>query len=338
MAKKHSGQCGGVAEIAATNVRESEANESSSRGERALDQHHYTPGAHEAESRLRALLSNHSLGILEVTPAGCVTMANRTLGDWLGVESCALVGRDLVALMPDEDHAMLMRQLAKLADERIDSTAIAHRFRNRAGDDLWVRSTWSARRSNGGAISHLIAIVENIADERRDELVRSILEESIRGLESRRRFVDRLIDGLPVITWQALPNGACQYLSPQWRAFTGMVDATGVQWLAALHPDDRAAVSTLWIDDAPPEGEHRRMCWRIRRVDGTYHRFDIVARPLCSNDGDVLSWTGVCIPAAAQEAVVTAASRSGACQRVALPLRGQAIRTTTDPPHDHRSA
>lgn len=285
------------------------------------DHQQYSTAESEAESRFRALLTNHALGIVEVTTDGDVALANRALCDWLGTEPSMLAGRSLASILHADDRITLARQLERLASGAIDSTTITHRLRRSAGIDLWVRSTWSARRSGGGEISHLIAIVDNIAQQREDELVRSILEESIRRLEERRRFIDTMLGELPAITWRALPSGICEYLSPQWCAVTGMADGSGLRWLGAIHPDDRGRFAAAWSDTAPFGHEPRRLALRLRRADGAYHRYEVLGAPICDDRGAVLAWTGVFLATPVLSRVPTQRPVSDLTSTSDLPLR-----------------
>jgi PAS domain S-box-containing protein len=282
---------------------------------------HQQHGENDAESRLRALLGNHALGIVEVTVDGGISLANRALGDWLGIEPSMLVGRELSSLLHPEDNVTLVRQLERLANGTIDSTTIAHRLRRPAGVNLWVRSTWSARRSASGAITHLIAIVDNIAQQREDELVRAILEESIRRLEDRRRFIDRVIGGLPVIAWRALPSGICEYLSPQWCGLTGMRDGSGLRWLGAIHPEDRPLFASAWSDTSPYSDHPKRIACRLRDSDGVYHRYEVVGAPTRNEVGVIEAWTGVMVGGRELTYVAGDAMLSGAAHAADRSLR-----------------
>jgi PAS domain S-box-containing protein len=264
-----------------------------------MSEHHFHAQTDsDAEHRLQALLANHSHGLLEVAADRSVTLASRTLGNWLGVEPARLVGETLASLVASEDRVSLERQLDRLLEGTIDATAVTHRLMVAHGSHMWVRSSWSARRGRDGSISHLIALVECVRQQREDELVRSILEESIRGLEERRRFFDRMLGDLPTIAWRALPNGVCEYLSPQWSATTGMRDGRGLRWLAAIEPDDRRLLAAAWSAPSPTTDEPRRMHCRIRHADGSYHGYEIVAAPVRDAERMLVAWTGVFVPAA----------------------------------------
>lgn len=265
----------------------------------------------EAQSRLQALLGNHAHGVIEVTASGSVSLVNGAMCNWIGSDATSLVGRELASLVCEDDHAPLRRQLDRLLDGSIDSTSVTHGVWCAGEMRLWVRSTWSARRSPSGAISHLIAIVEDISQERLDGLVRSILEASIRELEQRRRVVDRVIGGLPVIAWQSLHGGICRYVSPQWSELTHAGNASGLAWLASVHPDDRAAMLDAL---SCTNRSYTRFSCRLSTGSGTFEVFEAMAR--LSESGD--AWHGVFIPrTVADDAPYIAADNGN--ERDALP-------------------
>lgn len=69
--------------------------------------------------------------------------------------------------------------------------------------------------------------------------------EALRESESRFR---QLANSLPQLIWTCPPDGACNFLSQQWVAFTGIAEASqmGFAWLEQLHPDDRGPTVAAW--------------------------------------------------------------------------------------------
>lgn len=61
--------------------------------------------------------------------------------------------------------------------------------------------------------------------------------------ESESRF-RTIAESLPQLVWTCLPDGAFDYLGPQWVAFTGIPQESqlGHLWIEQVHPDDRAMV------------------------------------------------------------------------------------------------
>jgi two-component system, cell cycle sensor histidine kinase and response regulator CckA len=102
-----------------------------------------------------------------------------------------------------------------------------------------------------------------------------------------------LLDSLPNLLWTLLPEGPCDYLSPQWIAYTGTLEADllGDGWLRQLHPDDRERVQAEWAASVG-RGAALYTELRIRRSDGVYRWFraQIVRCP--SAPGEVAKWYG----------------------------------------------
>jgi hypothetical protein len=96
------------------------------------------------------------------------------------------------------------------------------------------------------------------------------------GPEKARRDVlatlRELIETLPQLVWTCQPDGACDYLSPQWVAYTGVPAERhlGFAWLEAIHPADKAATVAGWSKSAA-EKRAFDVEFRVRRdliVDG----------------------------------------------------------------------
>lgn len=110
--------------------------------------------------------------------------------------------------------------------------------------------------------------------------------------ESEQRF-RQLAESLPQLVWSCEAEGPCDYLSPQWVAFTGIPaeQQLGYRWLEQVHPDDRERTIHEWQSTAARglvfEGE-----FRVRRHDGVYRWFDSRGVPLRDLEGRVVRWFG----------------------------------------------
>ncbi|MFN7929613.1 MAG: PAS domain-containing protein [Blastocatellia bacterium] len=115
-------------------------------------------------------------------------------------------------------------------------------------------------------------------------------EEAQRQSELRYR---ELAESLPQLIWTCVADGLCDYLSPQWVAYTGVSASVqlGFGWLNQLHPDDRATVAQQW-ETAKAKGDVFDEEFRIRRADGVYHWFRTRAVPIYDERGRVLKWFG----------------------------------------------
>ncbi len=110
--------------------------------------------------------------------------------------------------------------------------------------------------------------------------------------ESERRY-RTLTESLPQLVWTCLPDGKCDYLSPQWVEYTGIpeADQLGYAWAEQLYPSDRERIQEDWARSlkagAPLDVE-----FRIRRHDGEYRWFKTRAIPLRAEGGEITKWFG----------------------------------------------
>ncbi len=88
--------------------------------------------------------------------------------------------------------------------------------------------------------------------------------------ESERRFRN-MAEHAPVMLWVTDPTGRCTYANRAWYAFTGHVvhEADSVDWLGAVHPDDRDATNHAYRA-ALAEQRAFHSEYRLRRQDGAY--------------------------------------------------------------------
>jgi PAS domain S-box-containing protein len=110
--------------------------------------------------------------------------------------------------------------------------------------------------------------------------------------ESEARF-QQLVESLPQLVWACRPEGYCDYLSPQWQAYTGQSESVhyGLGWGDALHPDDRERTLACWNDAMEGRGVYD-LEYRLRRADGVYRWFHARAVALRDMDGRIVRWFG----------------------------------------------
>ena len=100
-------------------------------------------------------------------------------------------------------------------------------------------------------------------------------------------------ESLPQMVWSCNSSGACDYLSPQWAAYTGAPksEQLGYGWLDRLHPEDRGRAMAHWRDTVG-QGRNFATEFRIRRHDGAYRWFRTLAVPLRDPSGQTRKWFG----------------------------------------------
>ncbi len=117
-----------------------------------------------------------------------------------------------------------------------------------------------------------------------------VVEQALRASE---RHFRQVTESLPQLVWTCQPDGRCDYLSPQWVAYTGIPEAPqlGFEWLEQIHPADRDRLIAAWQQSCG-QGSDFIIEFRIRRHDGVYRWFRTLAVPLHDECGNILRWFG----------------------------------------------
>lgn len=114
-------------------------------------------------------------------------------------------------------------------------------------------------------------------------------------LEAKEARWRALAESVPHLIWTCRGDGAVEYLSPQWCAYTGVMAArqSGYRWLSAIHPEDRENVVRKWEESVEARNQFEAVC-RIRAVNGEYRRFKMKAVPTIDITSGAAHWVGTC--------------------------------------------
>ncbi len=102
-----------------------------------------------------------------------------------------------------------------------------------------------------------------------------------------------LAESLPNLIWTCRDDGSVDYVSPQWRTYTGEspVSHVGYRWLLSIHPEDRDEVCRRWEQAMESQTPFEATC-RLRSARGAYRWFKMRAVP--SSDTGTPRWIGAC--------------------------------------------
>ena len=104
-----------------------------------------------------------------------------------------------------------------------------------------------------------------------------------------------LTEALPQLVWGAASDGACDYFSTQWTAYTGVpeTELLGWQWMKVLHPDDREPTRKFWTDSVAGRTPYD-VEYRVQRKNGVYGWFKTRGVPIRNEEGKIEKWFGTC--------------------------------------------
>ncbi len=265
----------------------------------------------------RAPCGYHSLD-----STGLVVAMNQTELDWLGYTKEELIGKrrfaDLITpagvVLFKERFPQFIRdgQIKDLEFEfiRKDGSTFpillsATAVTDSAGRFVSSRSTlidMTERKRAEEALQRSHQSLEALVAERTTTLLETNqrLEQELaqsqqmhRALTASENRFRELVESLPLPIWTCLPDGTCDYLSPQWAHYTGRSadEPFSTGCLQYVHPEDRSRITEQWHDAVlhvhPLDAE-----LRFKRADGVYRWFHAHATPIRDQDRRVLKWVG----------------------------------------------
>src|ERR1700683_27723 len=145
-----------------------------------------------------------------------------------------------------------------------------------------------ARKSLEPAVLQTFALVaDTIAKGIERKWAEKRLQESERNL---RLFMETI----PQMLWSAAPDGAIDYYNQRVLDYTGlsMDELRGAGWIKPIHPDERDAMTKVWMA-AVADGVPFKFEFRGRRgADGMYRWCVSSALPFGDREGRILKWYG----------------------------------------------
>lgn len=132
-----------------------------------------------------------------------------------------------------------------------------------------------------------------------------------------------LAESLPNICWSATADGALDYISQSWCAFTGLTMQQSLGhngWKRVLHPDDAEWVLARWQECLSRGTPYEVEC-RLRSGAGEYRWMLTRGISLHDADGRIQKWFGTCTDVHLQrlaEAALRDAEKLNAASRLAM--------------------
>ena len=236
----------------------------------------------QQEELSRGVINSSPQAIVVVDAQGLIFRANERVLEVFGYGPEQMRGQPVEMLLPEALHARHAR-LRTGYDRAVRRMGARQDLRARHADGRLfpVEVLLSPLRLDDRAF--VVATIVDVT-EQRAALAR------LRDSESRWR---ELANSMPQLVWTCVSDGACDFLSAQWLAYTGISEEQqlGYGWLEQVHPDDRLVLNRQW--KCAVEARSRfHVEFRIRRHDGVYRWFDTQAVPLMEAGGGLHRWVG----------------------------------------------
>ena len=237
----------------------------------------------ESEEKFRSAFANASIGFAMTRPDGRFLDANAAYCRLTGYSIDELRATGFQKLIHPGDYAENIALIDRMMSGQILDFAVKNRYVCKSGETVWVHKSVSLVRDGAGAPKWIIALIQDISEQR-------LAEESLRQSEARFRA---LAEALPQIVWTAEAEGGVDWFNRRWYEYTGAPQGAGEgwSWSQFTHSEDLAPTLEKW-EAARRKGEIVESEIRMRRDDGRYRWFLVRAWPVRDAGGNVLRWFG----------------------------------------------
>jgi len=237
----------------------------------------------ESEERFRLLVENaKGYAIYMLDAKGRIATWSAEAERIKGYRAEEIIGKPFRTFFTPEDAQRgVPEQVLRMAREEGRARYEGWRVR-KDGSRFCVEGVITAIRDESGALNGYSKVAHDVTERKQ-------AEEVLRQSEARFRT---LAEGLPQLVWTCLPDGRCDYLSPQWVRYTGVPEEQqlGFGWLEQIDAADRERAAGAW-KRAVETHTTLDVEYRIRGANGTKRWFKARAVPL-RDEGRVVKWLG----------------------------------------------
>jgi PAS domain S-box-containing protein len=176
---------------------------------------------------------------------------------------------------------------------------VEHRLRRADGVYRWFHVSGRAERNSEGRIVRWHQALIDIEDRRQ-------AEESARANE---RDFREIIDSVPGLIHTMTPSGQVEFVSQPVLDFFGKTREEIDDWLALVHPADRAR-TLAQVGQSIASGEPYGIETRVQRADGVYRWFNSRGQPVRDAAGRIVRWCNLLVDIDARKQAEEALQRS----------------------------
>ena len=184
----------------------------------------------ESELKLRVSFAHAAIGFARTTVDGRFLDVNPAYCAITGYSPEELRATSFAALVHPDDRAANMRQIDRMVRGEISDFVVENRYRRKQGGAVWVRKSVSIVRRAAGEPPWIIALVEDVTEQKR-------IERALRESEERlRRIHDHAATGIAIVD----SEGTFQSCNPAFARLLGYTqeELGRLHFASLIHPDD----------------------------------------------------------------------------------------------------
>ncbi|MFC7739253.1 PAS domain S-box protein [Roseomonas sp. GCM10028921] len=237
----------------------------------------------KSEEQYRFMADSIPQLVWTATATGELDYVNARWVEYCGLPPEDALGSQWQAVVHQQD---LPRMAAAWSTSLVsgETYAVEARLRGRDGSYRWFLNRAVPLRDAASRIVRWFGSSTDVEDARRAERELRLREERFRSL----------VEATSAIVWTTPPGGEFLGEQPSWAAFTGQgrEEYSGMGWLSAVHPQDRARTTEAWENALRQSGMYE-IEHRVQRHDGEWRHMLARAVPILEADGSIREWVGL---------------------------------------------
>lgn len=251
----------------------------------------------ENETKFHEMIDKAPVFIWMADREGNIIFGNQSCVAYTGKTEAAWGGHGWNAFVhPDDAPGAWERWRACIATGSVYRSS--YRLRRNDGAYRWFQSLAEPLRDESGEITRWIGVNSDVDD-------RVKAEDAFRETSEQLRL---MVDTIPALVFCSTPDGTPAYFNKPMAEYTGLSgnnqqftksralegrdDPAGLRWRDIIHHEDRAAFLPAW-EHSLATGIQFSAVLRLRRADGAYKWFQMLAEPLRDSSGRIVCWYGI---------------------------------------------
>lgn len=132
-----------------------------------------------SEKKLNVIFDNVETGIIEVSPQGVITFANRRMAEMFAMNVSELIGTRYSDLLHESEKTAGIENMMQIVNGTINSVELDRHYIRKDGTDFWAHLTGTRFDNNDGSMLDQIIVISDITERRNAEKEKKLLEQQL---------------------------------------------------------------------------------------------------------------------------------------------------------------